>query len=129
MRRFGKEKRNFFHESQKVKKLMDAGFIKEVQFSEWLENVVVVKITNGKWCMCVDYTDLNNSCPKDHYPLPNIDQLINATMGYSILSFLDAFSGYHPIAWAMEEKHKTSFATHHGTWAYIKMPFGLLMPV
>lgn len=111
---------------EEVKKLLDAGFIEEVQFPEWLANVVVVKKANGKWRMCVDYTDLNKACPKDHYPLPNIDQLIDATAGYSMLSFLDAFSGYHQIAMAEEDVRKTAFITHHGTWAYLKMPFGLL---
>ncbi|KAL8156577.1 hypothetical protein AgCh_001612 [Apium graveolens] len=111
---------------EEVNKLVDAGFIEEVQFPEWLENVIVVKKENGKWRMCVDYTNLNKTCPKDHYPLPNIDQLIDATAGYSILSFLDAFLGYHQIIMAEEDICRTSFIIHHGTWAYIKMPFGLL---
>lgn len=75
--------------------------------------------------MCVDYTDMNKACPKYHYPLPSIDQLIDATLGYEILSFLDAFSGYHQIAMNVEDIPKIAFITHTGTNAYIKMSFGL----
>ncbi|XP_074363952.1 uncharacterized protein LOC141704643 [Apium graveolens] len=69
--------------------------------------------------------DLNKTCPKDHYPLPSIDQLIDATAGYEVLSFLDAFSSYHQIAMNDEDVPKTVFITPKGTYAYIKMPFGL----
>ncbi|XP_063949875.1 uncharacterized protein LOC135152721 [Daucus carota subsp. sativus] len=124
------KKRNFAVERQKVieaevEKLLEAKFIEEIEYPEWLANVVVVKKSNNKWRMCVDYTDLNKNCPKDHYPLPNIDQLIDATSGYQILSFLDAFSGYHQIAMDAEDIPKTAFITPKGTYAYIKMPFGL----
>ncbi|XP_063941458.1 uncharacterized protein LOC135149627 [Daucus carota subsp. sativus] len=124
------KKRNFAVERQKVieaevEKLLEAKFIEEIEYPEWLANVVVVKKSNNKWRMCVDYTDLNKNCPKDHYPLPNIDQLIDATSGYQILSFLDAFSGYHQIVMDAEDIPKTAFITPKGTYAYIKMAFGL----
>ncbi|XP_074376923.1 uncharacterized protein LOC141718437 [Apium graveolens] len=72
------KKRTFAVERQKVieaevEKLLEARFIEEIEYPDWLANVVVVKKSNGKWRMCVDYTDLNKACPKDHYPLPNID--------------------------------------------------------
>ena len=76
-----------------VEKLLEAKFIEEIEYLEWLANVVVVKKSNNKWRMCVDYTGLNKSCPKDHYPLSNIDQLIDATSGYQILSFWTPFRG------------------------------------
>jgi len=60
-----------------IQKFLDAGFIREIQSTAWLANVVLVKKSNGKWRMCVDYTDLNKVCPKDAYPLPNIDRLVD----------------------------------------------------
>ena len=80
-----------------VKKLLDAGFIEPCQYPEWLANVVMVQKANGTWRMCVDFTDLNRACPKDFYPLPRIDQLVDSTSGHALLSFMDAFSGYHQI--------------------------------
>ena len=78
-----------------VMKLKQVWAIKEVFFPEWLANIVVVKKKNGKWRVCVDFTDLNKACPKDPFPMPRIDQLVNAKVGYPQMSFLDAFQGYH----------------------------------
>ncbi|XP_071907834.1 uncharacterized protein [Coffea arabica] len=75
--------------------------------------------------MCVDFTDLNKACPKDCYPLPRIDQLVDSTAGYEIFCFLDAFKGYHQIALDEEDQEKTSFITEDGTYCYVTMPFGL----
>ena len=69
-----------------------AKFIHEVYYADWLANVVMVKMANGKWKMCVDFTNLNKTCPKDSYPLPRIDQLVDSTTGHKLLSFMDAFS-------------------------------------
>ena len=80
---------------EEVQKLATAQFIREVYYSNWLANVVMVKKTNGKWKMCVDFTDLNKACPKDSCPLPRIDQLVDSTAGHQLLSFMDAFSGYN----------------------------------
>ncbi|GAU41009.1 hypothetical protein TSUD_178480 [Trifolium subterraneum] len=76
-----------------VKDLLEANFIAEAQYTTWLSNVVLVKKSNGKWRMCVDYTDLNRACPKDVYPLPNIDKLVDNSSGFKLLSFMDAYSG------------------------------------
>ena len=78
-----------------VMKLKRAGAIKEVFYPEWLANTVVVKKKTGKWCICVDFTDLNKACSKDPFPMPRIDQLVDATVGHPRMSFLDAFQGYH----------------------------------
>ena len=75
----------------KVMKLKQTGAIKEVFYLKWLANIVVVKKKNGKWQVCVDFTDLNKACSKDLFPLPQIDQLVDATVGHSWMSFLDAF--------------------------------------
>ena len=80
-----------------VQKLMAAKFIREVYYPDWLANVVMVKKANDKWRMCIDFIDLNKACPKDSYPLPRIDQLVDSTVGHKLLSFMDAFSGYNQI--------------------------------
>ena len=74
--------------------------IKKVFFPKWLTNTVVVKKKNGKWRVSVDFTDLNRACPKDPFPVPKINQLMDATYRHPQMSFLDAFQGYHPIALA-----------------------------
>ena len=66
-------------------------FIREVYYPNWLANVVMVKKVNGKWMMCMDFTDLNKACLKDSYLLPCIDQLVDSTVGHKLLSFMDAF--------------------------------------
>ena len=68
------------------------GFIREVHYPEWLANVILVKKVNGKWRMCVDFTDLNKACPKHNLLLPRIDQLVDSTAGHKLLTFMDAFS-------------------------------------
>ena len=89
LRRFDDERRRAIGEE--IAKLLAAGFIREVFHSDWLANPVLVKKKTGKWRMCIDYTSLNKACPKDHFPLPCIDQIIDSTLGCEILSFLDAY--------------------------------------
>ena len=108
-----------------VKDLLEANFISEARYSTWLSNVVLVKKNNGKWRMCVDYTDLNRACPKDAFPLPNIDMLVDNSAGYKILSFMDAYLGYNQIPMAMGDKHCIAFMTRSGNYYYNVMPFGL----
>ena len=81
--------------AEEVRKLLEAGFIREVYYPDWLVNVAMVKKPNGKWRMCIDFTDLNRACPKDSYPLPWIDTLVDSTARHELLSFMDAFSGYN----------------------------------
>ena len=78
-----------------VTKLLVAGFIREVHYPKWLANVILMRKANGKWRMCVDFTDLNRACPKDSFPLPRIDQLVDSTARHKLLTFMDAFSGYN----------------------------------
>jgi hypothetical protein len=80
-----------------VKRLLSAGVIREVTYPEWLANTVMVKKANGKWRMCIDFTDLNKACPKDEFPLPRIDSLIDAASTSKLMSLLDYYSGYHQI--------------------------------
>jgi hypothetical protein len=78
--------------------------------------------------MCVDYTDLNKHCPKDHFRLPRIDQVVDSMAGCVLLCFLDCYSGYHQIALKEEDQIKTVFITPYGTYAYKTMSFGLKNP-
>ena len=108
-----------------VQKLLEAGFIREEKYPTWLANVVLVRKANGTWRMCVDYTDLNKACPKDCFPLPRIDQLVDSTSGHELLSFMDAFFGYNQIKMNSKDQVHTSFITSFGTYCYKVMPFGL----
>ena len=108
-----------------VDNLLKVGFIREVKYSEWLANVVVVPKKRGKWRVCVDYMDLNDACPKDSFPLPRIDQIANASAWHGMLSILDAFSGYHQIPMYPPDAEKTSFITPYRLFCYNVMPFGL----
>ena len=94
-------------------------------YPNWLANLILVKKANGKWRMCVDFTDLNKACPKDSFPLPMIDQLMDSTAGHKLLTFMDAFSGYNQIKMAEEDQEKTAFITSQGLYCYKVMPFGL----
>ena len=80
---------------EEVEKLLTTVFIREVYYPEWLTNIVMVKKSNRKWRMCVDFTNLNRACPKDSFPLPRIDQLVDSIAGHELLTFMDAFSGYN----------------------------------
>ena len=108
-----------------VDNLLHNGFIRTMKYPEWLANVVVVPKKGNKWRVCVDYTDLNDAYPKDSFPLPCIDQIVDASAGHGMLSFLDAFSGYHKIPMHPPDAEKTSFITPHELYCYNVMPFGL----
>ena len=108
-----------------VTKLKQAEAIKEVFYPQWLANTVVVKKKTRKWRVCVDFTNLNRACPKDLFPIPRIDQLVDATVGHPRMSFLDAFQGYHQIPLALDDQEKTAFVTLVGNYHYKVIPFGL----
>ena len=108
-----------------VHRLQKAGAIKEIYFPKWLANIVVVKKKNGKWRVCVDFTNLNRTCPKDPFPMPKINQWVDSTYGHLRMSFLDAFQGYHQITLAPEDREKTAFVSPDANYHYTVMPFGL----
>ena len=97
--------------AEEVRKLLEADFIQEVYYPDWLANVVMVKKANGKWRMCVDFMDLNKACPKDSYPLPRIDTLVESIARHQLLSFMDAFSDYNQIKMEETNQEKTFFVT------------------
>ena len=103
---------------EEVNKLKRAGTIKEVFYPKWLANTVVVKKKSGKWRVCVDFTDLNKVCPKDPFPIPQIDQLVNAMVSHPQMSFLDAFQRYHQISQALDDQEKTAFLTSTRNYHY-----------
>jgi hypothetical protein len=108
-----------------VQRLLDASIIREVMYPKWLANTVPVKKKNGKWRMCIDFTDLNKVTPKDNYPLPRMDQVIISAASAAIISLLDCFSGYHQCWMAKEDEEKTSFITPFGTFCFVRMSEGL----
>jgi len=87
--------------------------------------VVLVSKGEGKWRLCIDFTDLNKAYPKDRYLLPQIDALIDGTIECQLMSFLDAFQGYHQIPLHKEDQETMTFITDRGTYCYAVMPFGL----
>ena len=124
LRRLGDVKRKSI--GKELAKLLKAKFVKEVVHTEWVANLVLVPKKNTKVLrMCIDYTGLNRSCPKDLFPWPCIDQVIDLMAGLELLCFLDAYSGYHQIRLRESDQLATSFITPYGTYCYITMPFGL----
>jgi hypothetical protein len=111
--------------TQEVKKLLAAGFIKPIQHPRWLLNIVSVKKKNGQIRCCVDFRNFNKACPKDEFPLPNMDLLIDSATGHVMFSFMDEFSGYNQIRMSTKDAEKTVFRTPIGNFYYTVMPFGL----
>ncbi|GKB19228.1 hypothetical protein Tco_0853151 [Tanacetum coccineum] len=101
-------------------KLVEAGIMREVHYQDWLSNPVMVKNHDDNWRMCVDFTDLNKSCPKDCYPLPEIDWKIESLYGYPFKCFLDAYKGYHQMQMVKEDEEKMAFHTSQGFFLLYK---------
>ncbi|GJX59301.1 reverse transcriptase domain-containing protein, partial [Tanacetum coccineum] len=110
---------------EEVGKLVKARIMKEVHYHNWLSNPVMVKNHDDSWRMCVNFKYLNKACPKDGYPLPEIDWKVESLCGFPFKYFLDAYKGYHQIQMAKEDEEKTAFITSQGIFCYTKMPFGL----
>ena len=123
LRCFSEPKRQAMGEE--LAKLLEAGFIRDIKHPDWLANLVMVPKKDKSWRLCVDFKDLNKACPKDPFPLPRIDQIIDATAGHDSLCFLDAYSGYHQIKMAELDQATTAFITPYGPFCFNTMPFGL----
>ena len=108
---------------KETEKLLKIRFIREVQYLDWLSNVVMVKKASGKWMMCVDFTNLNKACPKETFPV--IDRPMDASVGHNILNFMDAFLEYNQISMDLVDQENTTFITKEGLYCYRVMPFGL----
>ena len=109
----------------KVEKMLRAGFIYPIALTEWVSNPVPVDKNQGTIRVCTKFRDLNKDFPKDNYPTPFIDQIIDACAGSEVFSFMDGFSGYNHIQIKPKDQHKTVFICPWGTFAYKKIPFGL----
>ena len=109
----------------KIEKLLKAGFIYPVPLMEWVSNIVLVNKKKGTIRVYIDFRDLNKACPKDNFPTPHIDQIIDNCAEIVIFSFMDGFSGYNQIEILPVDQHKTTFICPWGTFAYRKLPFGL----
>lgn len=111
--------------NEEIDRLLSVGFIKQVEYPKWIFNIVAVPKKNGQIRVCINFTNLNKTCPMCPYPLPRISDLVDATIGYQRLSFLDAFSGYNWIPLYQPDQIHTFFVTDSGLYCYIVMPFGL----
>ncbi|KAK1605495.1 hypothetical protein QYE76_029168 [Lolium multiflorum] len=112
---------------KEIKKMLDAGFIRPCRYAEWISNVVPVEKKDGRWRVAIDFRNLNSATPKDEYPMPVAETLINAAAGHKILSFMDGNAGYNQIFMAPEDIHKTAFRVPGsvGLFEYVVMTFGL----
>ena len=110
---------------EKVTKLLYVGFIQEVPHATWLANLVLVKKLSGRWRMCVDYINLNKACPKYSYPFPNIDHLVDSALGFRMVSFGDAFTGYNQVKMHSNDKDNIAFIINEGVYYYRVMLFRL----
>ncbi|KAI5340149.1 hypothetical protein L3X38_019423 [Prunus dulcis] len=109
-----------------VDKLIAAGFIREVKYPTWIVNIVSVKKKITRQIrICVDFRDLNEACPKDDFPLPIIELMVDVTTGHKALSFMDGSSGYNQIRMSPEEEELTAFRTQKGIYCYKVISFGL----
>ena len=108
-----------------VRKLLTVGFVKLIQHPRWLSNIVPMKKKNGQIRCCVDFRNLNQVYPKDEFPLPNMDLLIDFAVGNAMFSFMDGFSGYNQIRMTPKDVEKTNFRTPIGNFYYTVMPFRL----
>ena len=110
---------------KEIKKQLSVSFLSVVEYPEWLANVLSVPKKDVKVRVCVKFRDLNKASPKDDFPLPHIDMLVDSTTGHPMLSFMDGFSGYNKILMAPEDMEQTYFITEWGTYCYRVMPFRL----
>ncbi|CAA0823307.1 Unknown protein, partial [Striga hermonthica] len=122
-RKFGPDRQKALEEE--VNKLIDNKFVKEAKYPTWISNPVLVKKATGLWRLCIDFSDLNQACPKDSYSIQHIDYMVDATLGHQLMSFLDAYSGYNQIPMHPDDSEHTSFYSARGLYCYVMMTFGL----
>jgi hypothetical protein len=130
LHRFVKNNDRYTHPKQQPLKLIltnyaQLRFIYPIAYTSWVSNPVPVNKKQGTIHVCMDFCDLNHACPKDNFPMPFIDKIIDDCIGHEALSFMDGFSGYNQIQIHPVDQYKTAFTTPWGTFAYRVMPFGL----
>jgi len=109
-----------------LNKLLRVKIIFPVRHSKWVSNMVLVRKKNRDIRICIDFRNLNKACQKDNFPLPPMEQILQAVAGLELMSFLDGFSGYNQVLVHPDDQLKTTFQTKWGTYAYRKIPFGLI---
>lgn len=107
-----------------IEKLLEVGFIIPKEYSPWISNIVVVNKPNNYIRICIDFCDLNKESLKNHFPLPNIDIIVDSNMGHAFLSFMDGFFRYSQIFINPQDQYKTTFTTTWGTFCWVMIPFG-----
>nr|GEV90981.1 reverse transcriptase domain-containing protein [Tanacetum cinerariifolium] len=110
--------------SREVEEWVNAGIVRPVRYPTWISNSMLVKKSDERWRMRMDFKNIKSACPKDHYALPVIDEKIESIVGFRYKCFLDAYKGYHQVQMAPDDKEMTAFYTNEGTYCYTKMPFG-----
>ena len=105
--------------------MLEAKIICPIDYSKWISSMVPIIKHSGDIKICTNFRDLNKACPKDDFPLPNIDMIVDLTASHELFSLMDGFSGYNQIHIAKEDQHKIAFTTPWGTFCYNMMPFGL----
>lgn len=111
--------------NEEIQKPLEVGFVRESHIPTWVANVVLVKEPNGKWKVCINFTNLNKLCLKESFPIPRIDQLADSTTNHELLSFMDAYSRNNQIRMCLEGEDKTTFTIDQGLYYYTVMLFGL----
>ena len=109
----------------KIEKLLKDNFIRAIDYAEWIFNIVPISKHDKSIRVCKNFQDLNLTCLKDDFPLPNIDMIMDMTVGYEMYSLMDGFSGYNQIRIVLEDQEKTTFTCAWGTFCWNVMPFGL----
>jgi hypothetical protein len=102
-----------------MQRFLDTKVIREVMYPVWLANIVPVKKKNGKWRMCVDFTNLNKACKKDDFPLERVDKVVDDAANSEMLSLLDMFSRYHQVRVRREDEEETSFIIPFRTYCFV----------
>ena len=107
--------------------MTEAGFIRPCRYATWISNIVPVRKKNGQLRVCIHFRDLNRATPRDEYPMPLADMLVDAAAGHKMMSFLDNNVGYNQILMAESDIHKTAFRCPGaiGLFEFVVMAFGL----
>ena len=108
-----------------LEKSVNTNFIQPLAYASWISNIVPISKKNGSIHICIDFLDVNKACPKDDFPLPNIDTIVDLTVDHSIFSLMDGFLGYNQIRIAPEDQEKIAFTCAWGTFCWNMIPFGM----
>ena len=109
----------------KLENLLGEKFIRAIDYAKWISNIVPISKHEKTIQVCIDFRDVNRACPKDDFPLPNIDMIVDMTVGYEIYSLMDGFSRYNHIKIAPEDQEKTAFTCAWSNYCLNVLPFGL----